>query len=72
MSRSDRKVVQYLSEAHATEVGLLSVLRSQIAIAPRGSYSDGLQTHLRETGDHARRLRERLRELGQKQDPANA
>jgi ferritin-like metal-binding protein YciE len=70
MSRADRKVMRYLTEAHAAEVGLLNVLRSQIAIAPRGPYRDALQTHLRETGDHALRLRERLRELGQRQDPA--
>ena len=69
MSRSDRKVVQYLGEARATELGLVSVLRAQIAIAPRGSYRDALETHLRETREHAGRLRARLQELGERQDP---
>ena len=46
MSQSEQKIVQYLGEAHASEVGLVSVLRSQIAITPRGSYRDGLQKHL--------------------------
>jgi hypothetical protein len=30
MSQSEQKVVQYLGEAHASEIGLVSVLRSQI------------------------------------------
>ena len=42
MSRSDQKVVQYLNEAHASEIGLVSVLQSQIAMTPRGSYRGGL------------------------------
>ena len=49
MSKSEQKVVQYLGEAHASEVGLVSVLRSQIAMTPRGSYRDGLEKHLGET-----------------------
>ena len=63
MSQSDQKLVQYLGEAHAKEIGLLTVLQSQIAITPRGSYRDGLEKHLEETRDHARRLQQRLREL---------
>ena len=69
MSKAEQKVVQYLGEAHASEVGLVSVLRSQIAMTPRGSYRDGLEKHLRETQEHARRIRERLRELGQGRNP---
>ena len=69
MSQSEQKVAQYLSEAHASEVGLVSVLRSQIAMTPRGSYRDGLEKHLGETQEHARRVRERLRELGQSRSP---
>ena len=53
MSKSEQKVVQYLGEAHASEVGLVSILRSQIAITPRGSYRDGLEKHLDETQEHA-------------------
>ena len=69
MSKAEQKVVQYLGEAHASEVGLVSVLRSQIAMTPRGSYRDGLEKHLRETQEHARRIRERLGELGQGRNP---
>ena len=69
MSQSDQKVVQYLSEAHASEVGLVSVLRSQIAMAPPGSYRDGLEKHLDETRGHARRIQERVGELGGGRSP---
>ena len=69
MSKSEQKVVQYLNEAHASEVGLVSVLRSQIAMTPRGSYRDGLEQHLGETQAHAHRIRERLGELGQGRNP---
>jgi ferritin-like metal-binding protein YciE len=69
MTKSEEKVVQYLGEAHASEVGLASVLRSQIAITPRGSYRDGLEKHLGETQEHARRIRKRSGELGQGRNP---
>ena len=69
MSKSEQKVVQYLGEAHASEVGLVSVLRSQIAMTPRGSYRDGLEKHLDETRRHAQRIQERLGELGQGRNP---
>jgi ferritin-like metal-binding protein YciE len=69
MSKAEQKVVQYLGEAHASEVGLVSVLRSQIAMTPRGSYRDGLEKHRRETKEHARRIRERLGELEQGRNP---
>jgi ferritin-like metal-binding protein YciE len=69
MSKSEQKVVQYLGEAHASEVGLVSVLRSQIAMTPRGSYRDGLEKHLGETQEHARRIRKRSGELGQSRNP---
>ena len=65
MSQSEQKVVQYLGEAHASEIGLVSVLRSQIAMTPRGSYRDGLQKHLVETREHARRVEQRLGEIDQ-------
>src|SRR6478736_5295315 len=72
MSQSDQKVVQYLNEAHASEVGLVSVLRSQIAMTPRGSYRDGLEKHLDETRTHAQRIQERLGELEQGPNPLQA
>jgi len=69
MSRAEQKVVQYLNEAHASEVGLVRVLQSQIAITPRGAYRGGLEKHLEETREHARRVQERLGELEQGTNP---
>ena len=56
MNTAQQKLVQYLNEAHATEQALVRVLQSQIAMAPRGSYRSGLESHLRETRDHAARV----------------
>ena len=69
MSRSEQKVVQYLNEAHASEVALVRVLQSQIAITPRGSYRTALETHLGETRRHAERVETRLGELNQGGSP---
>jgi ferritin-like metal-binding protein YciE len=64
MSTSKQKILQYLNEAHASEMGLVRVLQSQIAMTPRGSYRNGLEKHLGETRNHAERLQARIRELG--------
>ena len=69
MEQSKQKVVQYLEEAHASEVGLVRVLQSQIAMTPRGSYRSTLEKHLRETREHARRVDVRLNELGHGDNP---
>jgi ferritin-like metal-binding protein YciE len=69
MSQSERKIVQYLNEAHATEVGLVRVLQSQIAMTPGGSYRAGLEEHLRETEAHAERVQARLGELDASGNP---
>ena len=63
MPDSQQKLLQYLDEAHAAEQALVSVLASQIAMTPDGSYRDGLEKHLEETRDHARRTAERAAEL---------
>ena len=65
MSRSEQKVVQYLNEAHATELALVRVLQEQVAMTPRGSYRTALETHLGETREHAQRVERRLQELGE-------
>jgi ferritin-like metal-binding protein YciE len=64
-----QKIVQYLNEAHGAELGLVRQLQSQIAMTPRGSYRDGLETHLQETRRHAKRLEGRLGDLGQRSNP---
>jgi ferritin-like metal-binding protein YciE len=63
--KRQQKVIQYLDEAHATEMALTRVLQSQIAMTPRGSYRSALESHLQETRDHAERVQTRLRELGE-------
>jgi ferritin-like metal-binding protein YciE len=65
MTQAEQKIVQYLNEAHATEMGLTRVLQSQIAMTPRGSYRSALETHLRETRAHADRVEKRLADLGE-------
>jgi ferritin-like metal-binding protein YciE len=72
MSQSEQKIVQYLNEAHALEVGLTQVLRSQIAMTPEGSYRSGLEKHLRETQTHADRVKERQGALATAGDPFTA
>src|ERR1700712_2162376 len=71
-TKSEQKIVQYLNEAHAMEHALVRVLQSQIAMTPRGSYRDGLETHLNETRDHAKRVGRRLQELGDGTNPLMA
>ena len=67
-----QKVVQYLEEAHASEIGLVRVLQSQIAMTPRGSFRTSLEKHLRETRDHSERLQKRLGEIGGASNPFQA
>ena len=72
MEKTKQKIVQYLIEAHAMEQALVTMLRSQIAMTPSGSYRDGLESHLRETRQHANRVQRRLDELGQGSSPIQA
>jgi ferritin-like metal-binding protein YciE len=72
MNAAQQKVVQYLNEAHANEQALVRVLQSQIAMTPRGSYRTGLETHLRETRDHAERTARRAAELHEGGNPLQA
>src|ERR1700712_4734568 len=69
MTKSQKKIVQYLDEAHATEQALTRVLQSQIAMTPRGSYRSALETHLGETRSHADRVARRMKELGHGNSP---
>src|SRR5918994_5266607 len=72
MNRETQKILQYLDEAHATELGLVRVLQSQIAMTPRGGYRTALERHLTETRGHARRIETRQRELGGRGNPLQA
>ena len=64
MSKSEDKLIQYLNEAHATELALVSTLRAHIAMTPTGSYRGLLESHLDDTRRQAERLERRLSELG--------
>jgi ferritin-like metal-binding protein YciE len=70
--KQEQKVIQYLGEAHATEMGLTRVLQSQIAMTPRGSYRSALEKHLDETRSHAARVQARLSELRGGRNPLAA
>ncbi len=63
MNSSQQKVVQYLSEARASEDALVRVLQSQIAMTPQGSYRSALDKHLDETQGHAKKVADRLNAL---------
>ena len=63
------KIVQYLDEARSSELGLVRELQAQIAMTPRGAYRTLLEKHLRETRNHADRLRGRLDELDHSSNP---
>jgi ferritin-like metal-binding protein YciE len=72
MTSSTEKVLQYLNEAHATELGSTHVLEEQIAMTPRGSYRSALESHLVETHDHADRVAFRLKALDEGRNPVLA
>jgi ferritin-like metal-binding protein YciE len=69
MAQAEQKIVQYLNEAHASELGLVRDLQAQIAMTPRGHYRDALESHLGETREHATRIRDRLGDLGEATSP---
>jgi ferritin-like metal-binding protein YciE len=60
---ADAKLVQYLNEAHATEMALVRTLETHSQMAPSGSYRQLLESHLAETRDHAAMVRQRLIEV---------
>jgi ferritin-like metal-binding protein YciE len=72
VNKSEQKIIQYLHEAHVAEQSLVSVLQSQIAMTPRGSYRSGLESHLEQTRDHATRVQRRLSELQHGFNPVQA
>jgi ferritin-like metal-binding protein YciE len=71
-TQQKQKIVQYLNEAHGSELALVRQLQAQIAMTPKGQYRDGLDTHLQETRRHADRVEARLAELGQGNNPLQA
>jgi ferritin-like metal-binding protein YciE len=57
-------VLQYLSEAHATETALVTNLTAHIAMTTDGSYKKLLQRHLDETKAQVENIDRRRDELG--------
>ena len=45
-----QKIVQYLNEAHGSELALVRQLQAQIAMTPRASTATGWRPIFRETG----------------------
>jgi ferritin-like metal-binding protein YciE len=68
----NEKTVQYLQQALATEAALAQTLVTHIAVTPRSSYRDRLESRLRETRKHAGRLGDRLEQLGIRDRPGRA
>jgi ferritin-like metal-binding protein YciE len=64
MSKSQDKLIQYLNEAHATELALVSTLRAHISMTPTGPYRSLLEEHLDVTRRQSERIERRLSELG--------
>jgi ferritin-like metal-binding protein YciE len=64
-STTTTKIIQYLSEAHATELALVRTLQAHIAMTPRGRYRTVLDRHLSETRGQAKAIERRLGELGE-------
>ncbi len=65
---SERKLLQYMFEARASELAMARSLRAQILMTPRGAYRRALETHINETNEHAQRLKRRMGELGRSED----
>lgn len=62
--RGREKLAEYLVEAHATELALARTLQAHIAMTPGSAYRRGLEKHLTETKNHAKRVDRRAKELG--------
>ena len=65
----EAKIVQYLNEAHATEVAGVQTLTAHFAMTPRGEYRDLLERHLAEAREQAERTERRLADLGESRNP---
>jgi ferritin-like metal-binding protein YciE len=64
LNARDLKLVQYLNEAYGKEKQLETALTADIAMTTDKGYRKRLQDHLKETREHARRVKSRIRALG--------
>jgi ferritin-like metal-binding protein YciE len=65
MADHPAKTIQYLTEAHATELALVRTLQAHVTMTPRGDYRALLERHLGETREQASAIERRLGELGE-------
>ena len=66
LNARDLKLVQYLNEAYGKEKELETALTADISMTTDKPYRKRLQDHLKETRDHSRRVKRRIKELGGK------
>jgi ferritin-like metal-binding protein YciE len=66
LNARDIKLVQYLNEAYGKEKELETALVADISLTTDKTYKKRLQEHLKETRDHSRRVKKRIKELGGK------
>jgi ferritin-like metal-binding protein YciE len=64
LNERDRKLTQWLGEAHAKEAELEADLTAHIALTQKASYKKRLQQHLKETREHKRTVASRIKKLG--------
>ena len=58
------KLIQYLNEAHGTEMRLETALQAHISMATQPRYRKRLKEHLTETRRHGREVKARIKRLG--------
>jgi ferritin-like metal-binding protein YciE len=68
----DKKLIQYLNEAFGKEKELETALQAHIGMTDRAPYKKRLQAHLRETKAHARKVEQRIKQLGGSPQPVQA
>ncbi|MCZ4496751.1 MAG: hypothetical protein JWM25_1334 [Thermoleophilia bacterium] len=59
-AKAEQRIDQLLFDAHAAELALVQTLLAHIAMTPASIYRSGLESHLRETRDHAKRIQRHL------------
>ena len=64
LNQRDAKLVGWLGEAHAKEAQLEADLATHISVTQKPAYKKRLQTHLKETRDHKRRVATQIKKLG--------
>ena len=64
LNARDLKLVQYLNEAYGKEKQLETALTADISLTIDKTYRKRLQDHLKETRNHARLLKSRIKALG--------